>query len=85
MKTRLLLSNHPSITVLLICLVATVLFLNCSIKKDFEFDLVKEFNVQYGSTSYSKTDDISAIEASSDFDKYEGDLESVEIKKAPIQ
>jgi hypothetical protein len=55
----------------------------CDIKKDFTFDVEKEFVIQnYPIKSYTTSGDISASQASSDFDKYKGDLDKVEIQSA---
>jgi hypothetical protein len=60
---------------------AVLLLTGCDIKKDFTFDIEKEFAIQnYPLKSYTTTGDVSATQVSSDFDKYKGDLDNVEIQ-----
>jgi hypothetical protein len=55
----------------------------CDIKKDFTFNVEKEF-VQTNSPNktYSLTGDISSTQISSDFEKYKDDLDNVEIQSS---
>ena len=47
----------------------------------FYLTLERTFNVNYNGTSYALQNDVDATEASSDFDKYVSDLESVKIEE----
>ncbi|MBN2541228.1 hypothetical protein JXI42_00020 [bacterium] len=59
-----------------------VMLLSCSVEKDFTFEVEMEFEVDYGSTSYSIVDDIDVTDYSSDFDEYKDDIESVTLEEA---
>jgi hypothetical protein len=57
-----------------------ILFSGCTIKKDLTFSVTKTYTVNsYQSTTYTSISDILASDAGSDFEKFKGDLESVEL------
>jgi hypothetical protein len=65
---------------LLLLVFIITIFTGCSIKKDLTLNIEADF-VQSNSTnkSYTLTQNVSAKDASSDFDKYSGDLDGVEL------
>lgn len=55
----------------------------CSVSKDFSFGIDKEFSAtNFNSLTYSIADVVDAKQSSSDFDKYKGDLSSLDITSA---
>ncbi|GEM_PF-750332 len=58
-------------------------FSACSVNKDFSFAIEKQFVVTgYNSLTYSSIDTVNARQSSSDFDKYKGDISSLDISSA---
>jgi hypothetical protein len=54
----------------------------CSVSKDFEFDLERDFTVVSANSAYSQTSDVDVTTLSSDFTTYKDDLENVEVVSA---
>jgi hypothetical protein len=67
------------IYLLMICVLIVSLFEACDIKKDFTFTIETKEASASNLQQYSTTDDINAVSASSDFDKYKDDIDNIEI------
>ena len=69
------------IVVLIAIAVIMTAFIGCSAEKDFTLELEKEFDVEYGATTYSEVSDFDASEASSDFEDYKDNISSVSFEE----
>ena len=51
----------------------------CSVSKDFEFELQREFAVLYDGTTYAVTQSVDATQLSDDFDTHQDEIDNVRL------
>jgi hypothetical protein len=70
------------VTLLMAFILLALMLTGCTLTKDFEFDIEREFDVRHPHRTYSTVEDVDATEYSSDFEKYKEDLEDLELEAA---
>jgi len=70
------------VTLLMAFILLALVLTGCTLTKDFEFDIEREFDVTHPHSTYSTVEDVDATESSSDFEKYKEDLEDLELQAA---
>lgn len=62
---------------------ASLTYVGCTVNKDFTFGIDQDFSANnYQSLTYTRSDTADARKASSDFDKYKSDMQSLDIQSA---